>query len=119
MIISEQLTAIATFMTAFLVAYFVIPPLITIAIEKKIHDEPNYRKVHKNKTPRLGGAAILAGIIVAFSLWITHEQFFHFQFVLVSCLILFFVGLKDDIIGVSSNKKFAAQIAAAFITVYW
>lgn len=118
MIIPDILIPVISFLIAFLIAYFVIPPLITIAIEKKIHDEPNYRKIHKNKTPRLGGAAILSGIIIAFALCSTSESFSKFQFILISALILFFAGLKDDVIGISSVKKFSAQFIAAFITIY-
>lgn len=119
MLTPEITNSFLAFLTALLITYFCIPPLIYFAISKKILDEPNYRKVHKEKIPNLGGAAILAGLVISFSLWVNTSFFSEFQFILISLLLLFIVGLKDDVIGISPLKKFIIQIIASFIVVYF
>ena len=50
---------------AFLITFFAIPVIIQIAKSKKLFDEPDERKVHKNVIPTLGGLGIFAGFIIA------------------------------------------------------
>ena len=45
---------------AFLITYFAIPPIIRVAKDKKLFDEPDERKVHKSVIPTLGGLGIFA-----------------------------------------------------------
>ena len=48
---------------AFLITFFAIPVIIQVAKDKKLFDEPDERKVHKNVIPTLGGLGIFAGFI--------------------------------------------------------
>ena len=50
---------------AFLITFFAIPVIIQVAKDKKLFDEPDERKVHKNVIPTLGGLGIFAGFIIA------------------------------------------------------
>ena len=49
----------------FLITFFAIPVIIQVAKDKKLFDEPDERKVHKNVIPTLGGLGIFAGFIIA------------------------------------------------------
>jgi len=105
------------FITAALVTYFAIPALITIAKVKKLHDEPNYRKPHTESTPTLGGIAIFAGILISYTFWSGIEEFKFFKYSLISIILLFFVAIKDDIIGLDVNIKIFTQILATVIII--
>ena len=50
---------------SFLITFFAIPVIIQVAKDKKLFDEPDERKVHKNVIPTLGGLGIFAGFIIA------------------------------------------------------
>ena len=50
---------------AFLITFFAIRVIIQVAKDKKLFDEPDERKVHKNVIPTLGGLGIFAGFIIA------------------------------------------------------
>lgn len=106
------------FITAFVLTYFAIPPIIRIAKEKKLYDEPNERSSHSEIIPRLGGIGIFAGALFSIILWTPFDAFGDLQYILCSFIIIFLIGAKDDMVAISPTKKLIAQILAAFILVY-
>lgn len=109
---------ILAFLTSLLVVIFGIPSIITVAKLKGLYDKPDFRKIHTHKIPRLGGLAIIAGFSIAVSLWgISTGMDSRLQYLQTAIIILFFSGLKDDIVVLSPMKKLAAQILVTIITV--
>ncbi len=111
-----MVSSILCFVWSFLISVFAIPSIINVAHLKQLLDEPNLRTVHMSLTPRLGGVAIFAGLTSAITIFgdFDHE----IQQVIAGCIILFFVGLKDDIITLSTFKKFFVQVLAAGIVIF-
>ena len=131
-----------TFFTAFGVVLLSTPSLIKVAVLKRLFDEPTEeRKLHKRVIPTIGGVIIFAGTFLAFVLWfpsdslldidvanssylknalaleVTKSALSDFKYILATVMILFFVGVKDDIIGTSPIKRLAAHILVALIIV--
>jgi UDP-N-acetylmuramyl pentapeptide phosphotransferase/UDP-N-acetylglucosamine-1-phosphate transferase len=79
---------------------------------------PDSRKLHKNLIPRLGGAAIFSGIIVAISYNISLFFTQAFFYLFIALILLFVTGIKDDVKGMRAMDKFYIQIIAAFLAVY-
>jgi UDP-N-acetylmuramyl pentapeptide phosphotransferase/UDP-N-acetylglucosamine-1-phosphate transferase len=105
---------------SFLVTFYAIPITIKIAKAKKLYDEPDdKRKLHKMPIPSLGGVGIFGGFALALlltgSFW---EGSPEFQYFMGAFLIIFFVGLKDDILNLSALKKFAGQLIVAGILMF-
>lgn len=90
--------------------------IISVAYSKKILDIPNYRKVHEDMVPRLGGVAIFSGFMTAVNIFGIVE--FGVQQLIAGTLVLFFVGVKDDIVEVSVFKKFFVQVLACGIVMF-
>ena len=109
---------ILAFITAFSMTYFVIPSVIKIANEKHLVDEPGERRSHKLITPSLGGVGIFAGLVFALVLWLDFANLSGIQYLICALLILFLIGLRDDIIPLSPKVKFLAQTLAACILVF-
>lgn len=107
---------ILSFAWAFVLSIFAIPSIIQVAHSKKLLDLPNGRNIHVFSTPRLGGLAIFAGFMS--SLTIFGQLDSGIQYLIAGCLILFFIGVKDDITSVSVFKKFFVQILAAGIIMF-
>lgn len=105
-----------SFLWAFLISVFAIPSIVQIAHTKKLLNEPNGRTVHAYLTPRLGGLAIFSGFMSALTIFGRLEH--GVQHLLAGCIVLFFIGLKDDIVSVSAFKKFFVQILATGIVVF-
>lgn len=96
---------------------FSIPTIISVAHSKRILDEPDFRKFHDINTPRLGGLAIFAGFMTGVAIF--GQMSLGIQQLLAGSLIIFFVGVKDDINGVSVFKKFFVQVLAAGIVLFY
>jgi UDP-N-acetylmuramyl pentapeptide phosphotransferase/UDP-N-acetylglucosamine-1-phosphate transferase len=105
---------------AFLVTLLVIPVIIVIAKKKKLYDEPDdKRKLHKQPIPSFGGLAIFIGFILSLLLSVNFSvDAPEFQYYIVGFLLIFFLGIKDDIMIISPAKKFMGQVLAAVILVY-
>jgi len=108
---------IAALGLSFLLTYFAIPPIITVANEKKLFDMPNSRRLNEVAVPMVGGIAIFLGWIVASLLCLQGNFVNGMQYLFVSMLSMFFIGLKDDIVTIVAWKKFAIQVCAATLLV--
>jgi len=119
---------ILTFLTAFTVVLLSTPALIKVAILKRLFDEPgDERKLHKRMIPTIGGIIIFAGTLFSFALWFPSEKINDlgilkssvqdFKYIVATVLILFFVGVKDDIIGTAPIKKLVAHVIVGMILV--
>jgi UDP-GlcNAc:undecaprenyl-phosphate GlcNAc-1-phosphate transferase len=104
-----------SWMWAFLVSLFAVPSIIYIAHLKNMLDTPNGRTVHQSLTPRLGGVAVFAGFMSALTIFAPLQN--GVKELLAGCIILFFVGLKDDLVGMSVAKKFVGQLLATGIVM--
>ena len=101
-----------------------MPSLIKVAKLKNLVDSPNEdRKMHRWSIPTLGGVVIFGAIVFSYTLWFPVEYNFingtlvNFKFLIASLVLLFFVGVKDDVIGTAPIKKLIAHIIVAFILI--
>jgi len=104
-------------MTSFIICYISIPSIIKIAELKNLYDEPCERKQHKKRVPTFGGIAIFAGFIISTTFWAKQNQIQELQYIITSVIILFFIGIKDDVVNLVAKKKLMGQIVAASIVV--
>lgn len=109
-----SISAIVSFMVTFLA----IPVIILIADKKKLYDIPDERKIHKNTIASLGGIGIFIAMTFSSLLSISFKESPEFQYFFAAIFIIFFIGLKDDIIALSAFKKFVVQIVAAGIVIH-
>lgn len=103
---------------SFTITFLAIPAIITVAESKKLFDVPDERKIHQAHIPSLGGLGIFAGFMLACLLSIHLSNSPEFQYFLAAALVMFFLGLKDDILVISPIKKFIGQVIAAFLIIY-
>ncbi len=102
---------------------FVFTPIILdFCKRKKLYDIPNERKVHKNAVPRLGGISFLPSMLTAFFIILlfvpTIEPYtlpinVWTMLFMVGLLIIYCVGIVDDLIGLDATTKFFVQIITA------
>jgi UDP-GlcNAc:undecaprenyl-phosphate/decaprenyl-phosphate GlcNAc-1-phosphate transferase len=103
---------------AFIITFAAIPIIIQVSNAKKLFDHPDERKIHISPIPSLGGLGIFAGFILACLFTISLYNAPDFQYFYAATLVIFFLGLKDDILVLSPMKKFIGQMLAAFLIVY-
>ena len=112
--ISPELNIVFSLITAFLITYVAIPKVIFFAEKLRLLDEAGIRASHKGSVPIFGGIAIFTGIIFSLLFWADIENI---QYLLVSILIIFFVGVIDDLLVLSPFKKIVGQIIATLIII--
>lgn len=108
---------ISAFLIGLVLVYVSIPVIVRISKEKHLYDEPGERRLHKVVIPNLGGVAIFIGISIATLLSLHQFEFIEFRYIQASMIILFFIGIKDDILIISPRKKFIAQVLCALILI--
>ncbi len=115
------LDVLLTTSVSFIITFLAIPAVLQIAESKKLYDIPDERKLHNRPIASLGGVGIFAGFILASLLSIQNQNtadlqsFFAF---FASAIVIFFLGLKDDLIALSASKKLIGQILAASIIIH-
>lgn len=112
-----DLIPLVSLLFAFFITYISIPSLVNVARLKHLYDEPNERTSHKVVTPSLGGMAIFAGFIISIMIFLYIPDIPYIQYVIAGIIVLFFIGLKDDVIALSPIVKFVAQVFAATIII--
>lgn len=94
-----------------------IPVIINISNLRGLMDNPNKRSSHKMPTPTFGGVAIFAGTLIGYMIWNFGDEGNLLHKVFAGVLILFFLGIKDDIYGLSPSKKLISEVIASAIVV--
>lgn len=110
------MSVLLSFCWAFLISVFAIPSITYVAHAKKLLDKPGKRALHGSLTPRLGGLAIFAGFISAITIFGDLNN--GIQQILAGCIVIFFIGLKDDLVSVTAFKKFFVQVLATGIIMF-
>lgn len=103
---------------SFLLVVSGIPSIIHIALKYRLFDSTeSYRKSHRIQISRLGGVAIFCSFTITILLFATTVKYQEANFLITSCIVLFGLGLKDDLYGVSPSTKFLLQMIVAIILV--
>lgn len=114
----ESWLLIFSVISAGLITAVTIPLIVSISRDKNILDEPANRKSHKYAIPHLGGIAILFGFYIAVFLIDHFNPIPEFKAIVLALFILFFTGLKDDIIGSTPLSKLTMQIISFAILIF-
>jgi UDP-N-acetylmuramyl pentapeptide phosphotransferase/UDP-N-acetylglucosamine-1-phosphate transferase len=120
---TSNILLIPAFFFSALCGFIFIPMILNFCKEKKIYDIPDERKIHKSGIPRLGGISFLPSMLIAFL--VTTFTFNRFTgvsevtfslwslYFFISLLLIYGIGLVDDIVGLGAKIKFIVQIFAA------
>lgn len=125
------LNLLAALVISIVLTGVLIPKILLISFRKNLFDVPDSRKIHTSTVPRLGGLAFMPSIFFAiavlvglnrFMLTNLHVPYFVFNpvtlcFGMCAVMIIYLVGIADDLIGVKYRAKFAAQVIAALFIV--
>jgi UDP-GlcNAc:undecaprenyl-phosphate/decaprenyl-phosphate GlcNAc-1-phosphate transferase len=113
-----MLDVLLTASVSFIISFLAIPVVLQIAEQKKLYDVPDERKVHTHAVTSLGGVGIFGGFLLAALLSIQGYLNPEFQYFFAAALVIFFLGLKDDLVVLSASKKFVGQVVAASIIIH-
>ena len=107
---------LGTLLVSCFIVLWTIPTVNHIARTKGLLNAPGERTSHRYKTPNLAGISVFLGACVASLLFISNDLYV-FRAIYLASIIIFFTGLKDDILLLSPWKKLLAQFAVAILIV--
>ena len=106
----EEASVAGAFALAVAVTMLATPLARRLAISVSFYDHPLGYKGHLRSTPYLGGAAVMAGFVVASTAFGVTTDYTR---VVAFALLLLAVGTLDDRVGLGVALRLAAQLAAA------
>lgn len=107
-----------TFLIAVTITVISIPTIVKVAKIKHLVDIPNGRTSHNGMIPSLGGFATFTAISITLLTLADFQINPYGQYFLGGILIIFFIGLKDDILVINPYKKLLGEVAAAGLVVF-
>jgi len=123
-----ELVGIILFIAAAVTSLFLTPLVAKLATTLGCIDHPETRKIHSNPTPKLGGVSIVCSVGIALLVAVTLVQsgFLTLSLnesvwvpLLVGSVIVFLIGLWDDISPLPIRVKFGIQSIAALFAIAW
>lgn len=112
---SDYKFALLCFATAFVITMMAIPLIIKFSMKYNLYDMPNERKEHRSPVPTMGGIAVVAGMMTGLLMWLPrgyNDMQISFFF---SILVIFGLGIMDDIRDLSARYKFLVQVGLAVL----
>lgn len=113
----EIILILSALVLSFLLVLIAVPPIIRIAKAKRLFEPFEERKVHTQVVPPLGGVAIFIGFTISAIFATDGLAFDSLKYILAAVILMFFIGLKDDLIIISAKKKLTIQIIAAILLI--
>lgn len=109
---------ILTILTSFLLVIAIVPLIKRIANQiGAVDNNIGGRHIHKKPIPKLGGIAIFLGFLFGYMVYGTHSS--TMNAVLIGSFIIILTGVVDDITELKASTKFAGQVIAACILVFY
>jgi UDP-GlcNAc:undecaprenyl-phosphate GlcNAc-1-phosphate transferase len=105
------------FTLAMVITMVLIPLLMRFAVPLGFLDLPEPRKVHATPVPRVGGIAMVAGIMTSLLLWGDSSQPMQALWAGIGVLLCF--GVWDDRRVLAAGTKFAGQALAVAVVMSW
>jgi UDP-GlcNAc:undecaprenyl-phosphate GlcNAc-1-phosphate transferase len=108
---------LASAITAFVISFLIVPVIIKYSLKKNLVDMPGRRKIHKKETPSMGGIAIFCGFFISLLIWVEFSDWKEIKFILVSLFVIFFIGVRDDLVPLKPSLKLVGQLLSAIILI--
>ena len=123
-----SIALLVAFLISFLVTNFLVPRLLVASLKRRLLDVPNKRSSHHVVASRLGGVSFLPSVLVSVcavvALWqvfdnvlIAPSDALQYIILICACVVMYAVGLFDDVVGLKFKMKFVAQFVASVLIV--
>lgn len=120
-----SINSAVVFLVCVLFTGVLIPQILLISFRRNLFDVPDERKIHQGIVPRLGGIAFKPVVFFSVALLLGIDQILGYgdmlgcitlesrslSFGFCSIMVLYLVGMADDLIGIRYRAKFVVQIA--------
>lgn len=99
--------------------------ILKIALDKKLVDIPDARKLQKRPIPVVGGLTVFFGVLAGMMIAAVFNQLFspdeiHISLfpILAAMGMMLYIGAMDDIIGLTPKSRFIIEIATILCLIF-
>ncbi len=111
----EPLPILLSFIIALCFSLITIPRIVEITRTRKLFSPVNRQKMYTTIIPPFGGVAIFIGFVLSTLITSHNFNFEGFKYIKAAVLLMFFIGLYDDLMELTAIKKFIFQGIAALL----
>ncbi len=101
-----------------MISFLFFPVLIKILRQWKLYDSPGDHKIHTSFTPSLGGVAVFVGALFALLISLSLKNWMDSKYFFISIALMFFIGLRDDVLALTPKQKLYSQFLPVFLLVF-
>ncbi|MBB6458908.1 glycosyltransferase family 4 protein [Flammeovirga kamogawensis] len=112
-----MLRLIVTLLTSLTIALISTPEVIKVITKNNVFDLPGGRKVHTELIPSMGGVGIFIAFLLSCCIWIPINSAIELRFLFFGIILIFFMGVRDDMLAMSPRNKLIIQLIAATVVV--
>jgi len=112
----DPIDGLFAFLVAVSIAWLLVPFTERAARRMNAIDYPRERSLHEAPTPKLGGLAILCGVLVAGALFLPWAA--PTRAILGGAAVIAAMGVVDDVFELPAGPKLLGQFVAAMIPVF-
>ncbi|AZQ61538.1 undecaprenyl/decaprenyl-phosphate alpha-N-acetylglucosaminyl 1-phosphate transferase [Flammeovirga pectinis] len=112
-----MLRLIVTLLTSLTIALISTPEVIKVITKNNVFDLPGGRKVHTELIPSMGGVGIFIAFLLSCCIWIPMSSAIELRFLFFGIILIFFMGVRDDMLAMSPRNKLIIQLIAATVVV--
>ncbi|WP_339865778.1 MraY family glycosyltransferase [uncultured Algoriphagus sp.] len=105
------------FLSSLVIGILFFPVLISVFQRYQISDIPGGRKIHHTSVPSMGGIGFFVATGISMAIWAWEFPAVETPYLLGGISIMFFVGLRDDIVELSAIRKILGQLIAVILVV--
>lgn len=116
--IAPKYRMLMLFVSALAATWLVYWPILKIAREKNIVDNPGERKLQKRPVPVMGGIAVFFGIVVGLCYFKTMLSYTSLFSTLGAMVIMLYVGTIDDIRNIPPWVRLVIEVVVATLLIY-
>ena len=113
----QFLTFLFTPVLAFVISFLLFPVLIKLLTKWELYDSEKEHRIHESFKPSMGGIVIYLGLILALVITLPFQEWITQKYVFVAVTLMFMIGLRDDVLGLSPTKKLVSQLLPISILV--
>lgn len=115
--LSDNLRFVLSIVLALLIGWNIRVPVFKMAILKNFVDKPNKRSSHTGCVPNIGGIVVFLAFLCSFLLFIRFNSQTEFQYIVLGAILIFLVGIYDDLLEISPRKKVKGEMLGVLVLI--
>lgn len=116
-LLSDNWRLVLSMLLALLIGWNIRIPVFKMAILKNFVDKPNKRSSHTGCIPNIGGIVVFLAFLSSFLLFARFDDITEFQYVVLGAILIFLVGIYDDLLEISPRKKVKGEMLGILVLI--